>query len=153
MSQIEVLAVDNFVELDLNSPSKSENEVMMNSSSYKTTTKTTQQQQQQKQQQYNDVSDLESQEITRETTSIKTPTKTELQLQQFAAKATTCWFTLTRYHSDYTRSQLFKDILECLEILQKFLDYWSLSSFFAPMLIYVDRYIHQVGEIGSNSYL
>jgi len=68
-------------------------------------------------------------------------------LQNFSQFAADRWFVYD-CEPDYPRSQLILDILECLQVLEKFLDYWGMRDFVVPMLIYVDRYIKQVGKLG-----
>jgi len=65
-------------------------------------------------------------------------------LKTFAERAAESWFVC----KEYSKKQLVRDILECMEVLEKFLQYWGFKEFFVPMLIYVDRYIEQVGKLG-----
>eukprot|EP01088_Endostelium_zonatum_P011792 TRINITY_DN25952_c0_g1_i1.p1 TRINITY_DN25952_c0_g1~~TRINITY_DN25952_c0_g1_i1.p1 ORF type:complete len:181 (-),score=37.89 TRINITY_DN25952_c0_g1_i1:97-639(-) len=69
-------------------------------------------------------------------------------LLQLAEQAADRFFTTKNCEESYTNKQLVSDVLESMEVLEKFLDYWTLKHFFVPMLIYVDRYVAQVGKLG-----
>eukprot|EP01089_Gocevia_fonbrunei_P021794 TRINITY_DN8592_c0_g1_i1.p1 TRINITY_DN8592_c0_g1~~TRINITY_DN8592_c0_g1_i1.p1 ORF type:complete len:192 (-),score=13.60 TRINITY_DN8592_c0_g1_i1:95-670(-) len=66
----------------------------------------------------------------------------------FAEYAASNWFVIVNQNQSYTRKTLVTDIVSCLDVLDRFLDYWTMQQFFVPMLIYVDRYINQVGKLG-----
>jgi len=68
-------------------------------------------------------------------------------LLRLVERAADNWFT-TATRTDYTRKQLIEDIKECVNVLQKFLHYWGLKQFLVPMMIYVDRYIKEIGKLG-----
>jgi hypothetical protein len=60
-----------------------------------------------------------------------------ISISNFAYKN---WFKGCKYPSD---------IYESLEVIQKFLVYWNMGSFFGVMLVYIQRYIKRVGRVDS----
>jgi len=78
------------------------------------------------------------------------PLRTKItDLHSFSNFGADTWFRCDSEDPFYTRDHLIHDILECLQVLEKFLDYWGMRDFVVPMLIYVDRYINQVGKLGA----
>jgi len=51
-------------------------------------------------------------------------------LLQLAEQASKRFFTIKNCEEGYTQKQLVSDVLESMEVLEKFLDYWTLKHFF-----------------------